>query len=1464
MNRKSIPVVFVALLACSQAVSDEESVGTSRLPLEFGPIAASIVAPNWPNTEVDLLAADAYYNCTQVAEYDLSGNPGGFPRRMLQDANDRFLEDLVSKMSAAEADRATPPQHSDNVADDWLATRAWLMGPYFDLSSILRVSSNAAPGYKFVDQAHPTSIELALDTDFRTGPVNLCLAQELRRHSPGSAANTGLFLPEAQQRQLLEIVRERSQIAMLQYALFASVLAAPTIPPQYSYYDWSRIGEISTWLHHLPSDVLGKMGNDFATAVQLNVMATEEMAELLGRSRSKRDPFGRLPADRADAFWGASSWYQREMALLYGGDPLAMEAPDTAGAPWKGLLATPGAGTNGGTWPDASTLQAFHTELLEPQPQLLLQMARQKGVLTLQLGPPNSPPSPQPDRCASVNVSASAQTIYDDVEKKLHDEACDQTDANGQCIPWTLNIPDESYWLLTRYQITRAHATTMVTWLKEGLTYPDGACPDDATTGYEGAISINSTIPSDSSKPTVVWTSQSIEIKPQASLEPRPIESVGGAYSRMTPLYLADVRDIDPYNTNVGVLGFNGMCSWSWGCGWNIGDQAESKRVMGAVPALAAVARLTRAALASSSSPEAGAYLAGAEKVFGLARAGAGGPALSLKPQTVDYYGWGQYEGTGSYRPTLLLDSSTSDIKCDNVIEKCTLFAVQDEPDAADLALHPNAVLKKYGVTKTVASITNGALSGTGTPTLGGTVVEFDPMTLANTDSGMFTFVLRRDRNDVLYKFDYIAGHVHVITLDPGASAYDGQELAFGGELGTMAARANEPLQRNAVEPAYDGFGWQTHWVPPLTAGFLGGAADQPSVEPMLLIAQQSADEAEKAIETAVTGLLERQKDTAQVAAAQAKSSQAIKQERDGLCGPNATKQDCDDGSHRVSSSVSISGWYGLPGPMGLDCSNPAGLSQTMDCLLDRSLLGIEATQVQLAGPVDLVKADNSAPAFQQYAGGSLQSAFIEQWRAVRSLGGKIRAIEDTKNAADAAISSADAQVTQASLSAGYKCSFGLAFGALAGISTGVANASYSPGPLLAAMGECALSLLGLPAAAAKAGAEEMAAFSSLSSAMADLTDYLAALQQSSAKIESLAAQSRMGQARADLDADLAKSTAVTSFPLYRNFRDADLWRARATVESARRYALAARRALEARYVVDLTRLDQKETFVSAPSIWSDDIYGYDLSLPSSVGLTIPTGGQDPNAIYKSVIKDYVANLRGFVNGYAASRPSAIAQDDIDVVNLSGFVPFGNASESPGAWQLLCGTNWVSLDTYENASGGWNCGTSSAPGPKATSARVGFLLDPWGRLNGSIGNEPYSKRYNTRWGKVALNVVGTGVKDCSLASDPLACYGNSTIRYNLTHVTPTWTTDYDGLWREQDMPLGQIEGGKALAAELFLNPLKDGWNTQFISAAARTEYLFRPVGGSYNLEIEVTPEVMLQRIERMQLLVGTSAWVKQK
>src|SRR5439155_7449682 len=193
-------------------------------------------------------------------------------------------------------------------------------------------------------------------------------------------------------------------------------------------------------------------------------------------------------------------------------------------------------------------------------------------------------------------------------------------------------------------------------------------------------------------------------------------------------------------------------------------------------------------------------------------------------------------------------------------------------------------------------------------------------------------------------------------------------------------------------------------------------------------------------------------------------------------------------------------------------------------------------------------------------------------------------------------------------------------------------------------------------------------------------------------------------------------------------------------------------------------------------------------------------------------IEDYVNNLKAFTAGYAASRPTAVAQNDIEVISLPG--PNQNATTALGSlvggeWSYLCGADSDHAG-WERASIGCTKGGVAA---QPSTIRVRFSLDPWGRLSLGIGEAPLQRRFNGRWTSLAVNLVGTGVRDCTKAADPNGCYAQGFLRYYLTHIGPAWITDSDEVWRVLDVPTGRIEAGKALAAELWLDPLRDGWAT---------------------------------------------------
>ena len=127
-----------------------------------------------------------------------------------------------------------------------------------------------------------------------------------------------------------------------------------------------------------------------------------------------------------------------------------------------------------------------------------------------------------------------------------------------------------------------------------------------------------------------------------------------------------------------------------------------------------------------------------------------------------------------------------------------------------------------------------------------------------------------------------------------------------------------------------------------------------------------------------------------------------------------------------------------------------------------------------------------------------------------------------------------------------------------------------------------------------------------------------------------------------------------------------------------------------------------------------------------------------------------------------------------------------------------------------------------------------------------------------------MNLVGTGVQDCTKALDPLGCYSSPFVLYDLTHVGPSYITDYEGGWHVLAVPKGQINQAKALASEQWLDPITNGWSASYVQAIARPEFQDRPLDGTYQIVFTVGPEVQLSHIDRVQVLTQTSYWERQQ
>jgi alpha-tubulin suppressor-like RCC1 family protein len=382
-------------------------------------------------------------------------------------------------------------------------------------------------------------------------------------------------------------------------------------------------------------------------------------------------------------------------------------------------------------------------------------------------------------------------------------------------------------------------------------------------------------------------------------------------------------------------------------------------------------------------------------------------------------------------------------------------------------------------------------------------------------------------------------------------------------------------------------------------------------------------------------------------------------------------------------------------------------------------------------------------------------------------------------------------------------------------------------------------------------------------------------LLRKTAAIDRAMQRAELAVARVSFDESQESQRVKSRLALSRSTGSYNLWRARALSENARKLAVAARRAIESRFVVDLSSMDASEVFVEAPSVWADEVYGSDLKPPAALGTVsgpTPSGG-----VYLSKVQDYVTNLELFVNGYLVQRPTASARADVDILHLPGPASVDQIVSEQGlsysyldpkssGWSFYCDAvdSWIShLNAGEFDAPSYDLATACF-GEPPTKARLGFWLDPWGRLYGHHMNAPYVSRHNARWSRLAVNLVGSGIRDCSKVSDAEACYAEPFIRYNLRHVGPALVTNYETQWRQLEIPIARIEAGKALTTEEWLDPVANGFNEVTVGNVARHELAGRPLGGAYELILELTPDVRIDRIDRIQLLAETDYWVRQE
>ncbi len=1569
--------VFTACAAPTDVLDSSERVGSTSTALEVGPSStpypvASVngiiqydsnnhALPRWPGTIVDLMAADAWAQCgAHVPRANTSVSTAEFAT----DAYQEYLEAYITQSECPNVFSSLPQSTftingcGTSVGACPSPMKRWARQRQISscnvdtstgLPSVVRFYDNTKTGHTLASssftalQSTAASIPIlngaiaAAQKEVDIAEVNLCMAQRLRENV---ASADSLFLSAADLRQLLEVIRERAQIAMVQYALLARVFTnpddrsgGPSSPYQafITLMHWSKQAE-AAW-------PLREMGEDLAAAVQLHIYATRELADLLWRSASARVGRGGTPTNNAETDFGAGSWRQRLLALLYGGNPMRetfvtaevdlSQQPDLklvdldhreVSVPWESAWTEGG----GGEWFWPNTLTPLltwqkyaRTTTGDPHVSQLLALARNADALYLrELNADFSHTfSGVLDTLTyrRVDVDRSAPQVWALVESWLRTEECKKTTTtcvvavNDPTMPSPAEYAKSLLW--KKYGIRPEHATTLVEMLADIVpvlseTNPfklDEPAQPQMLLELEGAMHVTGAsrtlTPAELAarlpgQGTGTW----YRLDPNFAVVPLGNPERAPLYTYNSPYFLP--RSFDKYNVPKS-QGFN---------------QGSVVKNLGSMSALAATRNLLDDALRGGSSAIKANYLANAPRALAAIGAAIGERSISIRPST----------GVQNlYRSCDDFDPPPATVKaCPTIVQTTALdgttakWEISIRADANDAFFDAPVslvVVPFQGGIESAAALDSSYSSFKGaTPatllnstarvevqlpaptTLGTLATQRDvtvdlrttPSSWSSTtrhEGRAFSVFLKRTANgqseyQLLAQRLVLGVDIRSRPVGNGTTSAlvglpdDGQFIAYGGVLGQMAARAWATLANDWSKPAYDAFGFSTDWIPPFDPS-LGASADD-SVATYLRNARAAADDATNAVRNAIEELLKEQADDVALATAQRKATEITRLEQRALCGD--AEPNCDTSTSDFATESYI------PKP---------GCTSGYLCLAGRELRtrGVPQT-VRLARAVRDHVFDQSPPAFNEYRGGTLQKVLIQQWTALRRLH---EVGSDTHIGIEShqrQIAVAEAELAQANALMAYECSDkAMSDAYFSGFSYPVRRPAFGPpkegyfappkepqynwstGAYIAQHQACDRAQIAMGPADARFAAVVSQSWAWMASQTSQFLEAASALQTAGAELAMTLQQTELAKASAEVEASLAIDALETKFRTYRRYHSYDVWRARALLESTRRYAVAARRAIEARYVIDLSEMRGDEPFVAAPGTWADEIYEYDLAAPASVGLTaIPQNG---NGIYPNRLVDYVGNLDRFVNGYAVARPTAVAHNDDDLFHVPGpdvrkdVVIDGAAqrvlSGDVGAWEFLCPTGgWVQhpglRPETRDASISTLCGGSS---PRR--ARVSFSLDPWGRLYGNVAEEPYAKRHNARWVQLAVNLVGTGVRDCSRSPDPNGCYANAYLRYNLTHVGPAWVTNYDEQWRSLGVPVGAIEGGKGLAAEQWLDPTGNGFAKPYVANVARTEFAGRPIGGAYRLELEVTPDVRLDRIDRIQVLARSTYWVKQ-
>ena len=134
--------------------------------------------------------------------------------------------------------------------------------------------------------------------------------------------------------------------------------------------------------------------------------------------------------------------------------------------------------------------------------------------------------------------------------------------------------------------------------------------------------------------------------------------------------------------------------------------------------------------------------------------------------------------------------------------------------------------------------------------------------------------------------------------------------------------------------------------------------------------------------------------------------------------------------------------------------------------------------------------------------------------------------------------------------------------------------------------------------------------------------------------------------------------------------------------------------------------------------------------------------------------------------------------------------------------------------------------------------------------------------YNYRIDSLAVNVVGTGVRDCEGVANPSTCHAAGFVPFTVQHLGPYPIRNVRGDIYDAPLFTARIEHGRALASERYItNPVSSA-DRALIGDYIRAELRGRPLSGTFVLRIWDESGLSFNAIEDVQLVLDYRYWTR--